>query len=99
MRNLADAVGYPCSRTASTQCSDFGNELCESHAETCGGCHTIFCPSCFLVHRAQHSKPARGTSRAKKSIGPDAPCRVFSAIRNSTFQCLNLATLISLSTQ
>jgi len=34
MRNSADAVGYPCSRTASTQCSDCGAELCESHTET-----------------------------------------------------------------
>src|SRR5438552_17170272 len=34
MRNSTDAVGYLCSRTASTQCSDCGSELCESHAET-----------------------------------------------------------------
>src|SRR5438128_6835198 len=31
-----------------------GTELCESHTETCGGCYAIFCPSCFIFHRAQH---------------------------------------------
>ncbi len=35
MRNSADAVGVACLKTASTQCSDCGSELCESHAETC----------------------------------------------------------------
>src|SRR5213080_1114417 len=66
MRNSADAVGYSCSKAASTQCSDCGSELCESHAETCGGCYAIFCPSCFLFHRAQHSKPAHGERRERK---------------------------------
>ena len=33
MRNSTDAVGYSCSRTASTQCFDRGSELCESHAD------------------------------------------------------------------
>src|SRR5438132_3968736 len=70
LRNSADAVGYSCSRTASTQCSGCGSELCESHAETCGACSSIF-PSCFFFHRAPHSKPAaRGTSRAKKGLKP-----------------------------
>src|SRR6266567_3534237 len=46
MRNSADAVGYSCSRTASTQCSDCGTELCESHTESCSACHSVFCPSC-----------------------------------------------------
>src|SRR3989442_6707744 len=58
MRNSADAVGYLCSRTASTQCSDCGSELCEAHAETCGGCHAVFCPSCLTFHQEQHPKPA-----------------------------------------
>ena len=31
IRNSADADGFPCSRTASTQCFDCGSELCESH--------------------------------------------------------------------
>src|SRR5207245_347439 len=35
MRNLADAVGYPCSRTASKECSDCGIQLCEDHVEAC----------------------------------------------------------------
>ena len=71
IRNSADAVGYPCSRTSSTQCSDCGSELCESHAETCGGCHAIFCPSCFfLSSSAALEARARGTSRAKKSLEP-----------------------------
>src|SRR2546428_13327351 len=58
MRNSADAVGYLCSRTASTQCSDCGSELCESHAETCGGCRSIFCPSCLSLHQSLHPKRA-----------------------------------------
>ena len=66
IRNSADVVGYLCSRTASTQCSDCGSELCESHAETCGGCLSVFCPPCFLFHRAQHSKPAHGERRERK---------------------------------
>src|SRR5213595_3012198 len=45
VRNSADELGFPCSRTASTQCSDCGSELCESHAETCGACSSVFCPS------------------------------------------------------
>jgi len=69
VRNLADAVGYSCSRTASTQCSDCGIELCEPHAETCGTCRTIFCPSCSYFHQAQHSKPVsadHGRDRERK---------------------------------
>jgi hypothetical protein len=31
-------------------------------------CCDVFCPSCFLFHRAQHSKPADGTSGAKKGL-------------------------------
>src|SRR5213080_3851934 len=56
MRNLADAVGYPCSRTASKECSDCGIQLCEDHVEACGGCHAVFCPSCLTFH--QDTKPA-----------------------------------------
>src|SRR2546425_12083890 len=58
VRNSADELGFPCSRTASTQCSDCGSELCESHTETCGICNGIFCPSCLSFHSVQHSKPA-----------------------------------------
>jgi len=58
VRNSADELGLPCSRTASTQCFDCGSELCESHTETCGICHGIFCPSCLSFHSVQHSKPA-----------------------------------------
>src|SRR5256884_1454831 len=57
IRNSADEIGYPCSRTSSTQCSDCGSDLCESHTETCGGCRSIFFPSCLTFHQ-QHSKPA-----------------------------------------
>src|SRR5439155_23361825 len=66
MRNSADAIGDRCSRTASTQCSDCGSELCESHAETCGACRSIFCSPCFFFHREQHSKPAHGERRERK---------------------------------
>ena len=57
VKNLADAVGYPCSKTGSKQCSDCGSEICESHTETCDICHDVFCPSCFYFHTAEHSKP------------------------------------------
>src|SRR5438552_15199239 len=69
IRNSADAVGYSCSRTASTQCSDCGGELRESHAETCSGCRSIFCPSCLSFHQ-EHTKPAsadREQHRERKS--------------------------------
>jgi hypothetical protein len=59
MRNSADVVGIACLKNASTQCSDCGSELCESHAETCSGCRSIFCPSCFFFHqKTQHPKAA-----------------------------------------
>ena len=70
MRNSADELGYLCSRTANTQCSDCGSELCESRVETCGGCCSIFCPSCLFLHQAQHSKPEsadRGKRRERRS--------------------------------
>src|SRR5207249_9425571 len=57
IRNSADADGFPCSRTASTQCFDCGSELCESHTETCGICNGIFCPPCLTFHQ-EHPKPA-----------------------------------------
>jgi hypothetical protein len=57
IRNSADAVGSLCSRTASTQCSDCGTELCESHTETCGACRSIFCPPCLSFHQTEHPKP------------------------------------------
>src|SRR5438132_9529108 len=68
IRNSADEIGFPCSRTASTQCSDCGSELCESHAETCGGCLSVFCPSCLSFHSAQHSKPAHGERQSEKGL-------------------------------
>jgi predicted sulfurtransferase len=57
VRNLADADGMPCPRNASTQCFDCGSSLCESHTETCGLCHGVFCPSCLTFHQ-EHPKPA-----------------------------------------
>src|SRR5437868_12458873 len=71
IRNSADADGFPCSRTASTQCFDCGSELCESHTETCGICNGIFCPSCLSFHSVQHSKPAsadHGERRERKRL-------------------------------
>ena len=70
VRNLEDAVGYSCSRTASTQCSDCGIELCEPHAEICGACRSIFCLPCFFCHQAQHSKrvsAGHGRDRGRKT--------------------------------
>jgi hypothetical protein len=63
IRNLADADGFPCSRTASTQCFDSGSSLCESHTETCGICNGIFCPSCLSFHSVQHTKAASADHR------------------------------------
>src|SRR5438876_1040781 len=67
MRNSADAVGS-CSRTASTQCSDCGTELCESHTKSCSACHSVFCPSCFLFHQAQHSNPASASGHCSRPL-------------------------------
>src|SRR5438874_2615222 len=63
VRNSADELGLPCSRTASMQCSDCGSELCESHTETCGICNAIFCPSCLSFHLVQHPKAASADHR------------------------------------
>src|SRR5206468_12524242 len=71
MRNSTDADGFPCLRTASTQCFDCGSSLCESHTETCGICNGIFCPSCLSFHSVQHSKPAsadHGERRERKRL-------------------------------
>src|SRR2546429_7557778 len=65
------ADGFPCSRTASTQCFDCGSSLCESHTETCGICNGIFCPSCLSFHSVQHSRRIsrpQGTSGTKKGL-------------------------------
>src|SRR2546421_5630268 len=69
VRNSADELGFPCSRTANAECFDCGSELCESHTETCGICNGIFCPSCLSFHSVQHSKPAsadHGERRERK---------------------------------
>ncbi len=36
-----------------------------AHTETCGICHSIFCPSCLSFHSAQHPKAA--SERAPRS--------------------------------
>src|SRR6266849_2329347 len=78
VRNLADAVGYSCSRTASTQCSDCGIELCEPHTENCGSCRSAFCPSCLFFHRAEHPKlvrrPRRKSSKRVAYLDADRRC-------------------------
>src|SRR5206468_7864010 len=85
IRNSADAVGYPCSRTASKECSDCGIQLCEDHVETCSGCHAIFCP-CFFFRSAQHSKAAsadHGQVRERKTAYP--PSRVSTSNSEKAF--------------
>ena len=70
MKNSADAVGYSCPGAASKECSECGIQLCEDHAETCGICHSRFCPSCLSFHSAQHPKAAsayREQNRERKS--------------------------------
>src|SRR6266550_7591586 len=69
MRNSADVVGYLCSRTASTQCSDCGSKLCESHTETCSRMPLDILPVLlFLPSSAAFEARARRTSGAKKSL-------------------------------
>ena len=58
--DLADADGFPCRRTASKECFDCGTELCSDHAEQCGVCRAIFCPTCLSFHQAEHAKTASG---------------------------------------
>jgi hypothetical protein len=41
LRNSGDEVGYPCSRTSSTQCSDCGSESCAPPTETCCICRRV----------------------------------------------------------
>jgi hypothetical protein len=70
VRNLSDADGIPCSKTVSKECSDCGIELCDSHADICGICHEIFCPSCMYFHQSEHPKPATAEhagSQARKT--------------------------------
>src|SRR6266566_5867819 len=50
-----------------------GTELWETHTETCGICRIVFCPPCFFFHRAQHSKPAHGERRERKSAQQEFP--------------------------
>ena len=67
MRNSADEVGYSCSRTASTQCSDCGAELCESHTEMCDRCRSIFCPSCFCSSTKRNTRLSGPRSSGAKN--------------------------------
>ena len=70
VRNLADAIGLACPRTANERCSSCGAEMCESHAETCSMCGDVFCPSCLSFHQAEHSKAAsadRGQGGERKT--------------------------------
>ena len=50
VRNLADAVLFACSNPAVGHCSDCGMEICDSHTESCGTCHAVFCPACLSLH-------------------------------------------------
>jgi hypothetical protein len=49
VRNLADAVGLACSRTATERCSSCGAELCESHTETCDMCRGGILPGVLVL--------------------------------------------------
>src|SRR6059058_4950857 len=68
IRNSTDAVGYSCSRTASTQCFDRGSELCESHGDL-WRMPLGFLPALLSVaSSAALEACSRGTSRAKESL-------------------------------
>ncbi|SRR6266705_755379 len=91
IRNSADVVGYSCSRTASTQCSDCGSELCKPHAENCDTCRSIFCPSCFLFHQSQHSKAPQRIANNIKSERTPSPQRLPAKVN----QCSHLSFRLS----
>lgn len=55
--NVADAVGYPCAKIATCQCSECGIAICGDHTETCEMCGGPFCPSCLSFHQVQASHP------------------------------------------
>src|SRR5438128_1481815 len=63
IRDSADAVGYSGPRTANAECSDCGSELCESHTETCGICHSIFCPATLVLPSSRARKARLSGSR------------------------------------
>ena len=66
MQNSADGVGLACLKTANTQCSDCGSELCESHAETCAGCHAIFLPVLPFLTSSAALEASHGERRERK---------------------------------
>src|SRR5437667_12190613 len=47
-----------------------GSELCESHAETCGTCRSIFCPSCGSLQRHHSPRHQAGEPTASLPEGP-----------------------------
>jgi hypothetical protein len=67
VRNLADADGIPCPKTASKQCSDCGIELCDYTLKPVSCAVMCFAPSCVYFHQREHPKAARGERRARKS--------------------------------
>jgi hypothetical protein len=68
-RNLGDADGEPCSRSAVAVCSDCESEMCDLHAEECELCGQEFCSMCLLIHSNEpHAKRPAGES--KEPVSP-----------------------------
>jgi hypothetical protein len=63
VRNVADAVGYPCTKASSHQCWGCGIAICEAHSETCSSCRQLFCTFCLSLHQTMHPKRAIAHSR------------------------------------
>jgi len=77
IRNSADAVGYLCSRTASTQCSDRGSNLCESHTRKHAASVTAYSvlPACPSIQRSTR-KPRAKERLARDGWQPQNPTTV-----------------------
>ena len=55
--HVEDAVGYPCSNDASSQCCDCGAHLCDVHGTHCNVCDGLICDTCLAFHiRAAHQR-------------------------------------------
>jgi hypothetical protein len=59
---------YPCSETASGQCSDCGIPVCKAHSDTCNLCNQRFCATCLSFHE----KDSHGKRQAQPVPQPAA---------------------------
>ena len=76
VRNVADAVGVPCTRTPIHECDDCGIQICESHTEKCATYQEVFCSLCLSFHEREHSNLLRP--------GPQPAARTKDRLKNAT---------------